>query len=540
MTMSRPLPTRRKVLLLYPRFNGGSFWNLRETCDMVGAKYPAPPLGLITVAALLPSTWDVRLIDHNIVELHDEDLLWADLVMIGSMISQQWEALKLIDRCHDLGLTVVVGGPDPTSSPHAYAKADFLVLGEVEPVIGDFIAAVESGAKSGTYVAEKFTHDVTTTPIPRFELLDNTAYLQVAVQFSRGCPFTCEFCDIIELYGRKPRAKTNAQMLAELQALYDTGYRGNVDFVDDNLIGNKKAVRRFLVDLLEWQKAHNFPFLFSTEASLNLADDGDLMDIMTRCGFFVVFVGIESPDPDVLNATRKKQNTRRSIVESVHRIQQAGLLVLAGFIFGFDDEKPGSAREMIALIEDAGIPTAMVGLLYALPNTQLTRRLTAEGRLHEGHDINDEGGCDQCISGLNFDTIRPRVDILRDYRTVLDTIYQPAAYMNRLNRAVDRLDLSRGRFFSAALATDLRLFARLAWNITLRNPRNRGYFWRILLGALFTDPRRIQPAIKIFSLFLHIGPYAEFVVSEIDRQLATSTGTAADPRPAPIKAAISA
>lgn len=534
--MMSTAPARRKILLVHPRFNGGSFWNYVETCEVVGAKYPAPPLGLITVAALLPQSWDIRLIDHNIRELDDADLLWADLVMMGAMLPQQWTAFQLIDRCHALGRRVVVGGPDPTSSPHAYEKADFRVLGEVEAVLADFVAAVERGDTGGTFVAEKFTVDITQTPIPRFDLLDTSAYVQVAVQFSRGCPFLCEFCDIIELYGRRPRAKTNAQMLAELQALYDTGYRGNVDFVDDNLIGNKKAVKKFLVELLVWQKAHGFPFIFSTEASLNLSDDAELMHLLTSCGFFAVFVGIESPDPDILNAAQKKQNTRGDIASSVHRIQKAGLVVLAGFIVGFDDEKDGSAEEMIALIEEAAIPVAMIGLLYALPNTQLTRRLQAEGRLHAGHDVNDEGGGDQCISGLNYDTRRPRERILRDYRNVVARAYDRATYMRRLERAVDRLDLSAGRLFTAALWGDLRLMTRMAWNLTFRRTRYRGDFWRILIGSALRDPRRIQSALKMFSLYLHLGPYSEFVIGEIDRLLATSTGVAAEPTGATIAA----
>jgi radical SAM superfamily enzyme YgiQ (UPF0313 family) len=240
------------VLMIYPRFAGGTFWNFAATCDLFGARYPAAPLGLITVAALLPPAWPVRLVNRNTEELTDGDLAWADLVMTGGMLSQQHDTLEIIAICRAHGKPVVVGGPGVTSSPHIYASANFRVLGEAEGIIDKFIAAWEAGATEGLFEAEKFTVDVTKSPIPRFDLLKFDQYLYVGVQFSRGCPFTCEFCDIIELYGRVPRAKTNAQMLAELEALYQLGYRGHVDFVDDNLIGNKKAVKAFLPELAQW------------------------------------------------------------------------------------------------------------------------------------------------------------------------------------------------------------------------------------------------------------------------------------------------
>lgn len=247
---------------------------------------------------------------------------------------------------------------------------------------------------------------------PRFDLLNFKDYVQIGVQYSRGCPFTCEFCDIIELYGRVPRTKTNEQMLAELDRLYELGYRGHVDFVDDNLIGNKRAVKGFLPELAKWQKERSYPFEMSTEASLNLADDEALLKMMQQAGYFSVFIGIESPDPEVLVATRKKQNTRRDIAKSVHKIYDAGIFVLAGFIVGFDEESDKVADEISALIEEAAIPVAMTGLLYALPNTQLTRRLAKEGRLHADFATDDpdtEHG-DQCTAGLNFTTVRPRTD----------------------------------------------------------------------------------------------------------------------------------
>src|SRR5258705_2162758 len=313
-----PTPFTCNVLLVAPRFSGQSFWNFEAACEVYGARFPAPPLGLITVAALLPASWQCRLVKRNTEALRDADLDWADLVMTGGMLPQQPDTLQVIELAHRRGKPAVVGGPDVTSSPEVYVAADFRVLGEAEGVIDEFIEAWNSGQRSGFFEAEKFTVDIRRTPIPRFDLLTRSQYTYFGVQFARGCPFTCEFCDIIELYGRVPRVKTVAQMLAELDALYDAGYRGHLDFVDDNFIGNKKAVKAFLPHLIAWQKERGYPFEFSTEASINIADDEALLALMRAANFFTIFVGIESPDTDTLVSMQKKQNTRRSLVDSVH------------------------------------------------------------------------------------------------------------------------------------------------------------------------------------------------------------------------------
>jgi radical SAM superfamily enzyme YgiQ (UPF0313 family) len=512
------------VLLLYPRFQAGSFWNYQETCALIGAKYPAPPLGLITVAAMLPEGWAPRLIDRNTTELRDEELAWADVVFTGGMLPQQSDTLAIIALCQEAGIPVVVGGPDVTSSPEHYATADFRVIGEAEGIFDAFIEAFERGERHGTFEAEKFKADVTTTPVPRFDLLKFSDYVQVNVQFSRGCPFTCEFCDIIELYGRKPRTKGSAQILAELQALYDLGYRGHVDFVDDNLIGNKKAVKAFLPDLIAWQEAHGRPFELSTEASLNLADDTELLKMMQQAGFFVVFVGIESPDPDVLVATRKKQNTRRDIAASVHKIYEAGIFVIGGFIVGFDEESDRVADEIAGLIDEAAIPVAMTGLLYALPNTQLTRRLAAQGRLHAEFDIADAEDIkgDQCTAGLNFETLRPRAQILADYRRVIERVYSPGAYFARLRKMVSMLDMSgpNGDVMNARLFSDLKKLGRLVWSITLHKPEHRGHLWHMIAYTLRHNPRALNPMLQMVALYVHLGPFSRFVLQRIDEQIA--------------------
>ena len=384
------------VLMVFPRFNPKSFWSFEGVLPVVGARYPAAPLGLITVAAMLPADWDVRLANRNTEELTDGDLTWADMVMTGGMYAQQTDTHEIIEICRTHNIPVVVGGPDVMSSPHVYADADFRVASEAEDVLPAFIAAWTRGERQGYFEAPKFQADVRQTPIPRFDLLKFDHYLYIGVQFSRGCPFTCEFCDIIELYGRRPRTKSPKQMLAELDALYALGYRGHVDFVDDNLIGNKKAVKEFLPHLIAWQKAHNYPFMLSTEASMNLSDDPQIMQLLREANFFAIFVGIESPDADTLTHMSKKQNTRRSIAESVQRINAFGIFVIGGFVIGFDSERGRVASEVIQCIDDCGIPVAMVGRLKAYPNTELTRRYSGKGGCSPGWGrmwIRHQAGC---------------------------------------------------------------------------------------------------------------------------------------------------
>jgi radical SAM superfamily enzyme YgiQ (UPF0313 family) len=515
-------PRRCNVLMLYPLFVADSFWSFAESCNLMGVRRPAAPLGLITVAAMLPASWTTRLIDCNTETATNDDIAWADLIFTGGMLPQQADTLRLINLCHSHGKLVAVGGPDATSSPHIYGAADFQVLGEAEGIIGEFVAAWESGARSGVFTAPKFQADVTKTPVPRFDLLNFSYYLYVGVQYSRGCPFTCEFCDIIELYGRVPRTKTTPQMLAELDALYNLGYRGHLDFVDDNFIGNKKALKRFIPELAAWQRARDYPFEFSTEASVNLADDAALMKMMAEANFFAVFVGIESPDPATLVAMKKKQNTRRNIAESIHKIYGAGMFVTAGFIVGFDSEKASIADAMIEFIEESAIPVCMVGLLYALPNTQLTRRLAGEGRLHPNHDHASTIGGDQCTDGINFDPLRPLRDILMDYKLILESIYRPAAYAKRLDRLMAMLDRSRQR--RDLPAGDMRNNVRAletVHRVVTAIPEAHDAFWQTFLNCAKKDSSSARIAVAMIVAYAHLGPFSGRVVAAIDHRLAT-------------------
>ncbi|MGB9366464.1 MAG: B12-binding domain-containing radical SAM protein [Xanthobacteraceae bacterium] len=509
------------VLLVYPRFATGAFWNFQAACELFGAKYPTAPLGLITIAAMLPPSWTIRLIDRNTEDLKDADLDWADLVMTGGMIPQHLDAVEIIEMCRARGKPIAIGGPGVTSVPYAFTSANFQIRGEAEAVIDDFVAAWEAGAREGIFEAPKFTIDVTKTPIPRFDLLKFDDYLYVGVQFSRGCPFTCEFCDIIELYGRVPRTKTTPQMLAELDRLYELGYRGHVDFVDDNLIGNKKAVKAFLPDLRKWLEQHDYPFEFTTEASINLADDPELLRLMNEANFVGVFVGIESPDPETLRQMKKKQNTRRSIPESIHKIYEAGMFVTAGFIVGFDNEKLSIADAMVELIEDSAIPVAMVGLLYALPNTQLTRRLMQEGRLHPVPNAAPKE--DQCTHGLNFDTRRPRRDILQDYRDILEKVYDPVAYAGRLNRLIDMLN-NTGRTHQMKGSDSRRRGGagnmELVQRLVAKLPEPKRIFWEAFTRCVATNPKSVRYIVLLLAFYMHLGPFSRYVMDRIDQMIA--------------------
>jgi radical SAM superfamily enzyme YgiQ (UPF0313 family) len=533
-----PLPTRKgssirspRALLVYPRFGPQSFWNYQETCKATGARYSATPLGLITVAALLPPHWEVRLVDRNVEDLEDADLAWADVVMTGGMLPQQRDTLALIDLARAAGKPVAVGGPDATASPEVYEAAEFLVQGEAEVTLQGFAADFEAGRRGARYVAAEYP-DVTRSPIPRFDLLKLDRYMHVGVQFSRGCPFNCEFCNVIELNGRRPRTKTVEQVLRELDALLAVGYRGHVDFVDDNFIGNRKAARPLLHALAGWLEQRRHPFEFTTEASLDLADDPDLLALMKAANFFAIFVGIETPDRAALLESKKVQNSRRDIAESVRAIHRAGIFVNAGFIIGFDAERSSMSEAMIGCIEATGIPVCMVGLLYALPGTQLSRRLAAEGRLWPDAHAVLEDDADQCTSGLNYATRRPRAEMLADYRAVLERIYAPAAFFGRVRRVGRELDRSGHRLRQPVrhVLRDLRSFLRIAARLGVRERGARLAFWGAMLDCLLHNPRAIKISASFAALYLHLGPYARLLVERLDGQIAR--GEAMPPPPA--------
>jgi radical SAM superfamily enzyme YgiQ (UPF0313 family) len=494
----------------------------QRLCDTLGFRYFIPPLGLLTVAALLPKSWDIRLVDRNVRALTRDDIDWADIVMTGGMLTQQNDSLDIVAMAQSRGKPVVVGGPDVTSSPAIYRQADFQVLGEAESVMEAFIAAWDAGARTGIFEAKKFTTDVRRSPVPRYDLVDVKDYVQLAVQFSRGCPFTCEFCDIIELYGRVPRAKTPQQVLAELDSLYRLGYRGSIFFVDDNLIGNKKEFRLFLPLLIAWQKEHGHPFELSTQATINLGDDPELLKLMAEANFITVFFGIESPDPETLIAARKKQNAIRNLTQSIAKVHAAGMFATAGIILGFDGEKGSVADGIIQFIESGPIAVFAPGLLLALPDTQLSRRLIQEGRLHSNSEANPKDN--QTANGLNFETRRPRRDILTDYIKVLDTLFAPEAYFSRLRKqacAVRRPRLKTRKRKEARLILLLAgKLMKVLWTMSVESHPVRTQFWSTLFSCLRSNPRTIKYVVANSVAYLDFGPLTRRCSDEIRQQIA--------------------
>ncbi|NER00556.1 MAG: B12-binding domain-containing radical SAM protein, partial [Cyanothece sp. SIO2G6] len=353
-----------KALLLYPLFPK-TFWSFEKAIALAGRKTLLPPLGLITVAAILPQAWEFRLVDRNVRAETEDDWAWADLVIMSGMIVQKEDLLHLIHEAKQRNKRTAVGGPYVSSVQQEVQAAgvDFLILDEGEITLPFFVEALERGETEGIFSASGEKPDVTQTPIPRYDLLELTAYAEMAVQFSRGCPFQCEFCDIIVLYGRKPRTKTPAQLLEELQTLYELGWRGTVFIVDDNFIGNKRNVKRMLRELASWMKEHRYPFSFYTEASVDLAQDDELLNLMFITNFKAVFLGIETPDQESLKLTKKHQNTRDPLIEGVKKINRSGIRVMAGFIIGFDGEKAGAGDRIINFVEATAIPQALFSML---------------------------------------------------------------------------------------------------------------------------------------------------------------------------------
>ncbi len=491
------------VLLVYPRFPP-TYWSYEYALKFVRKKCALPPLGLITVAAILPAHWRPTLVDLNIETLSDRQLRRADVVLLTGMHVQSRSLHEILARCRRLAIPTIVGGAYATSEPEKLDDADYLVLGEGEDTIASVCAAFEAGlAPRVTRNAER--PDMTTSPVPRYDLLKPGAYYNMSLQYSRGCPFSCEFCDIIVVFGRKPRTKTAEQIEAELDAIDATGFRGSVFFVDDNFIGNKKAVREVLPAVQRWQERHGWPFEFYTEASLNLAEDTALMKAMTAAGFWSVFIGIESPSTVSLEETGKSQNLTRGldIAARVREVQKHGLDVWGGFIVGFDSDGPGIFDSQIEFIERAAIPEAMVGLLHALPGTPLELRLRRDGRLRP-LEILDQFG------GTNIDTLIPHPVLLRGYQRILQTIYEPGSYLNRVKEMMHRrpgLVSRQGWLQPRKLLAGAR--AMLAQGI-LANYRME--YWRFLRDIWRWNPSRLAEAIMRAAAGHHFIEYTRLVV----------------------------
>ncbi len=504
-----------RTLLIYPLFPK-TFWSYEKILEMVDRKVLLPPLGLVTVAAILPQTWEFKLVDRNIREVTEAEWAWADMVIMSAMIVQKEDLINQIKEAKRRGKLVAIGGPYPTSVPHEVQDVgtDFLILDEGEITLPMFVEAVERGETSGKFrTSEK--PDVTNTPIPRFDLLELDAYDMMSVQFSRGCPFQCEFCDIIVLYGRKPRTKNPQQLLAELDYLYELGWRRGVFMVDDNFIGNKRNVKLLLQALKVWMAEHQYPFRFDTEASVDLAQDSELMELMVECGFAAVFLGIETPDEDSLQLTKKFQNTRGSLIDAVQSIIKAGLRPMAGFIIGFDGEKSGAGDRIVRFAELAGIPSTTFAMLQALPNTALWHRLHKEGRLRE----NTDGNINQTTL-MNFVATRPLEDIGREYIEAFCTLYDPVKYLDRTYRCF--LMMGCATWTAPSKTPELKIVKALLiviWRQGVKR-ETRWKFWHHLFDIARKNPRVLEHYLAACAHNEHFLEYRQIVRDQIEKQLA--------------------
>src|ERR1043165_719319 len=412
-----------KVLLINPEFPD-TYWSFRHALPFEGKRCAFPPLGLLTVSALLPPSWERKLVDLNVQPLRSSDIEWADMVFATAMLVQKDSLREVVKRCKALGKRVVLGGPYVTTTIEELPEADHIFLGEAEATLPQFVADLARGEAKRTYQASE-RPALSETPLADFRLANLKRYSAMSVQYSRGCPFSCEFCDIIEIYGRVPSTKSNQQMLREFDALLELGWRGTVFIVDDNFIGNKKNVRTLLPEVARWQKEHGFPFSFITESSLNLADDEGLLASMRDAGFRRVFIGIETPVEESLHEAQKSQN-RGDLLSSVKKIQSYGMEVMAGFIVGFDNDPVDIFERQIDFIRRSAIPLAMVGLLNALPETQLWKRLDGEGRL-----LGEASG-NNTVCTFNFKTRMNPALLIQGYQSIMRTIYSPREYYERV------------------------------------------------------------------------------------------------------------
>ena len=482
-----------KVLLINPEFPD-TYWSFRHALPFEGKRCAFPPLGLLTVSALLPPSWERRLIDLNVESLKTSDIDWADMVFATAMLVQKESLKKVVNLCKKRGKRVVVGGPYITTTIEELPDADHIFLGEAETTLPQFVKDLADGVAKRSYQAVE-KPPLSATPLAHFQLANLKRYSAMCVQYSRGCPFSCEFCDIIEIYGRVPRTKSNQQMIAEFQALLDLNWRGSVFIVDDNFIGNKKNVRQLLPELAAWQKRNGYPFSLLTESSVNLADDVPLLESMRDAGFRRVFLGIETPVKESLEEAQKPQN-RGNLLDSVSKIQSYGMEVMAGFIVGFDNDPEDIFERQIDFIRNSAIPLAMVGLLNALPDTQLWRRLEREGRLL-GEASGNNTNC-----YLNFKTRMDPAVLIQGYQSIMRTIYSPREFYQRalesMKRTAQEFVEPQHYHFVSAVAALARVLLKLGVF-----DRERREFWRFFTQTMREDRAKIAESMRLAAMGYH-------------------------------------
>ncbi len=475
-----------KILLVYPEYPD-TFWSFKNALKFIFKKASHPPLGLLTVAAMLPEEWKKKLVDMNVRGLNDEDLEWADFVFVSAMTVQKESVKEIIARCKKTGVKIVAGGPLFTTGHEEFKDVDHFVLNEAEITLPLFLEDLKNGRAKPVYTSNQWA-DIKKTPIPLWKLVNMKKYVTMNIQYSRGCPFNCEFCDITLLYGHKPRTKDNAPVIKELENLYSRGWRGGVFFVDDNFIGNKRKLKKeILPAIAEWVKKKKYPFYFNTQASIELSDDEELMRLMVKAGFDTVFVGIETPNEESLAECSKFQNKNRDLIACVKKIQHFGLQVQGGFIVGFDNDPLSIFETQIKFIQNSGIVTAMVGLLHVLPSTQLYRRLEKEKRLLE------------VASGANTDfsiNFIPRMNceaLIDGYKKILNTVYSPKYYYERVKTFMKEYSPLQKKRFRFRLDYLGALFKSMLFIGIIG--KERLYYWRLFFWTIFRRPRLFPMAV---------------------------------------------
>ena len=489
------------ILLIYPKYPE-TFWSFKHVLKFVHRKATFPPLGLMTVAAMLPKEWNKRLIDVNITELKDKDIKWADMVFISAMIVQKKSAKEIISKCKENGKRVVAGGPLFTIQYKEFQGVDHFVLGEAEVTLPFFLKDLKNNKPKYVYTSS-IRPDITKTPIPIWNLINFKDYVTMPVQYSRGCPFNCEFCDIIVMNGRKPRTKTPEQLVSEIQSLYEAGWKGGIFIVDDNFIGNKVNVKKMLPELIKWQKQHKYPYQIITEASINLADDTELMEMMSVANFSKVFLGIETPCVESLKESGKTQNISRDLAQSVRIIQGYGMQVMGGFIIGFDKDTESIFETQIKFIQKIGVVQAMVGLLTAIPKTRLWHRLKAEGRI-----IKNPSG-ENTQKGLNFIPKMGKEKLVSGYKKVIKTLYSPKNYYKRINTFIKnykptvRVKISFSDFCAFLKSTvKIGVFSK-----------SRILYWKLLIKTFLTKRKALPIAIELAIIGLHFEKFMQYIIN---------------------------
>ncbi len=508
--------SKKNALMIYPKYPD-SFWSFKHVLKLISKKAAFPPLGLLTISSMLPKEWNKKLIDLNIKELTDEQIKWADVILISAMIVQEESAKDVIKRCKVFGKTVIAGGPVFITQHKKFSGVDHFVLDEAEITLPMFLKDFEKGRGKKIYTSKK-RPDITKTPIPDWSLINSKDYVNMLVQYSRGCPFNCEFCDIIIMNGKIQRVKTPEQIINEIQSLYDNGWRDSVFIVDDNFIGNTKNVKKMLPHLIKWQKEHGYPFKFTTEASLNLADDEELMQMMSKANFCKVFLGIETPSLSSLKECGKFQNTNRNLAESVKKIHKNGLQVMGGFIVGFDNDTERIFESQIKFIQEVGIVTAMVGILTALPQTRLWHRLKAEGRLLKDSSGGNTDGT------INFTPKMGMEKLSKGYKKIISTIYSPKYYFKRLNTFLKHYNPKVKNKLKLSIHLLIAFFKSM-WSIGIVS-KARFYYWKLLIKTFFTKIRVFPLAVEHAICWKHFSIVARQTSEKEDYLIPKITQTA--------------